>query len=132
MVTDQIADLLTRIRNALDANHPSVKVPASSAKRNIIELLVSEGYVASYETIDEGNNKSSFKVMLRYDQRGAPVIKEIKRMSSPGRRWYVNKEEIPRNRGGLGTVVVSTSKGLLTDAQAREQGIGGEVICSVF
>ena len=132
MVTDQISDLLTRIRNAQGVKHPSVVVPASKAKASVLEVLQSEGYIAGFELQEDENKKPILNVQLRYTETGLPVIKEIKRLSKPGRRLYVAKEKIPVNRGGLGTVIVSTSKGVLSDRVAREQGVGGELICSVF
>lgn len=131
MVSDQIADLLTRIRNAQRAGHPAVSSPASKSKKMILELLEREGYIAGFEEEKLGA-KSFFKVRLRYDEYGGPVIKELKRISRPGRRRYVGKDDIPKNHGGLGLVVVSTSKGVLSDQQARLEGIGGELVCSVF
>jgi small subunit ribosomal protein S8 len=132
MVTDQIADLLTRIRNALMAGHPSVAVPASKSKERILELLIAEGYIANVERGEDEAGKPQLKASLRYDNRGAPVIREITRISKPGKRIYVGKDDIPRSKGGLGIVVVSTSKGILSDQEARKEGIGGELICSVF
>jgi small subunit ribosomal protein S8 len=132
MVTDQIADLLTRIRNGHGAKQLSVHIPASGTKRRILDLMQEEGFIGGYEEVDQGNNKKSLKVQLRYNSRGEPVIREMKRLSKPGRRWYVSKNDIPRDRGGLGVVVVSTSKGLLTDSKARQEGLGGELICSIF
>ena len=132
MNTDPIADLLTRIRNASDAKHPTVKVPASKSKKQILALLTDEGFVAGYEERDNEDGKPEFKIALRFDNKGLPVIREIKRLSRPGKRVYVGREEIPRNRGGLGMVIVSTSKGMLSDQKARLEGIGGELICSVF
>ena len=132
MVTDQIADLLTRIRNAQGAGHPTVMIPASTAKASILTLLREEGYVGEYEdTVDDGD-KPALKVALKYAVDGAPAIKELKRLSTPGRRVYVGKDDIPRCRGGLGLVVVSTPKGMLSDREARRNGVGGELICSVF
>ena len=132
MVTDQVADLLTRIRNASRAGHPSVRIPASGSKQRILQVLIDEGYLASFEKTEDESGKPELKVMLRYDNRGQPVIREIKRVSTPGRRVYVGKDDIPRNRGGLGMLVVSTSKGVLADREARKQGVGGELVCSVF
>ena len=132
MVTDQIADLLTRVRNAQRAGHPSVYVPASGTKERILNLLVAEGYIANVERLEREEGKPEFKVYLRYDNRGEPVIREINRLSRPGRRLYVQKDDIPRNRGGLGVVILSTSKGVLSDRDARKEGVGGELICSVF
>lgn len=132
MNTDPIADLLTRIRNASDAKHPTVKVPASKSKKQILALLTDEGFVAGYEERENEDGKPEFKIALRFDNKGLPVIREIKRLSRPGKRVYVGREDIPRNRGGLGMVIVSTSKGMLSDQKARLEGIGGELICSVF
>jgi small subunit ribosomal protein S8 len=132
MVTDQIADLLTRIRNAHSAEHPSLTVPASTVKENILSLLCDEGYLDSFERIEDAEGKPAIKVKLRYTEKGAPAIKEIKRLSTPGRRVYVPSKDIPTLRGGLGLVVVSTSQGVLSNKEARKRGIGGELICSVF
>lgn len=132
MITDQIADMLTRIRNAHMAKHPTVSVAASNTKKSILGVLESEGYIAGVEELEETANKKQFKIKLRYDRRGEPAIRDINRLSKPGRRVYLNKDSIPQNKGGLGIYVVSTSKGMLTDRQAREQGVGGELICSVF
>ena len=132
MVTDTIADLLTRIRNAKDAGHQTAAVPASKKKEAILKLFVEQGYIASFEEAKDSADKPIFRMNLRYTDRGESVIREVKRISKPGCRVYVGKEDIPNNRGGLGTVVVSTSKGLMTDAQARKEGIGGELICSIF
>jgi len=132
MVTDQIADLLTRIRNAHQAGFPSVKVPASKKKEAVIKVLQDEGYVASFEALKDESEKPIYKVHLRYMDNGTPVIREIKRLSKPGRRVYVGKDKIPVFRGGLGTIVVSTSKGVLSDRAARKEGVGGELVCSVF
>ena len=104
MLTDQIGDMLTRIRNAHGSNHLSTFVAASNAKKSVLEIFENEGYIAGFEEIDDGNNKKSFKIQLRYDKRGGPAIKEIQRVSKPGRRTYVGKTEIPKNKGGLGTV----------------------------
>ena len=132
MVTDQIADLLTRIRNAQRAGHPAVGMPASRAKERILNLLCEEGFLHRVEKTEDLAGKPQLKVFLKYDDRGGPVIREIQRISRPGRRIYVAKGEIPRNRGGLGLVIVSTSKGMLSDRRARAEGVGGELVCSVF
>jgi small subunit ribosomal protein S8 len=132
MITDQIADLLTRVRNAQEAGHPAVAIPASKTKERILNLLCEEGYIARFEKGEDSSGKPQLKVFLKYDHRGEPVIREIKRLSSPGRRVYVDKNGIPRNRGGLGIVIVSTSQGMLSDTQARVAGLGGELVCSVF
>jgi len=132
MVTDQIADLFTRIRNAQKAGHPAVMVPASRVKEGILQVLVQEGYVESFQRLEEAGNKSQLKVFLRYDRRGDPVIKELKRVSCPGRRVYVGKDKIPRFKGGLGMMLVSTPKGMMSDRQAKSEGIGGEIVGAIF
>lgn len=132
MVTDQIGDLLTRIRNAQDAGHPTVAIPASTTKERLLKVLQEEGYIDGYESTKDKNDKPSLKVVLRYTNNGEPVIREIKRLSRPGKRVYVPKDRIPVLRGGLGLVVVSTPRGMLSDRSARKEGIGGELICSVF
>jgi small subunit ribosomal protein S8 len=132
MVTDPIADLLTRIRNASRARHVTVTVPASKSKERVLNVLKEEGFVDRVDTFKDQSGKSFMKVFLRYDHAGAPVIREIRRLSKPGRREYVRKDQIPYHRGGLGTVIVSTSRGMLSDREARKLGVGGELICSVF
>ena len=126
---DPIADLLTLIRNAQSAGHVSVSMPNSKAKRAILDVLVEEGYVLGYEATDDA--KSVVTVSLKYFQ-GAPVIEEIDRVSRPGLRIYRDSDAIPQVRGGLGVAIVSTDKGVMTDKAARAQGIGGEVLCTVF
>lgn len=132
MVTDQIADLLTRIRNAQRVGHPSVKVPASKTKERILQLLEREGFVSKVFSEKDENEKPVLKVNLKYDNAGGPVIRGLDRISSPGKRQYVSCENIPKVRGGLGLIVVSTSKGMLSDREARKEGIGGELVCSVY
>jgi len=132
MITDPIADLLTQIRNAQTAGHTSTKTRASTKKANILSVLLDEGYIANFEAVEDSNGKPYFKIYLRYTKEGTPVIKEIKRLSKPGRRLYVGKEDLPMHYGGLGIVVVSTSKGVLTAHNAKQQGLGGELICSLF
>ena len=132
MVTDQIADMLTRIRNAGRVKHPVVSIPSSKTKSSIAKVLQDEGYIESFEQAEDANSKPVIKVFLKYDNYGESVIREIKRMSKPGRRTYVGKGGIPYSKGGLGVVIVSTSKGMLSDKQARAEGIGGELVCSVF
>lgn len=131
MITDTIADLLTVIRNASKAEHPSVMVAASKKKERLLEVLRAEGYIESYERTVNEKGHDYFKVILRY-MDGVAVIKELHRISSPGRRIYSSKGEIPRFRNGLGTVIISTSQGMMTDYTARKMGLGGELICSVF
>lgn len=129
MMTDPIADMLTRIRNGQNARKVSVSMPASQAKEAIARVLEDEGYITGYATTGEGAEKS-LTVELKYFE-GRPVIENIERTSRPGLRIYRGKDELPRVLGGLGVAIVSTSAGVMSDAKAREQGIGGEVICVV-
>jgi small subunit ribosomal protein S8 len=129
-MTDPIADMLTRIRNATKARHDRVDMPASNIKVEIARLLKQEGYVANYRLLKD-SKQGVLRVFPKYEG-GKPVIFGIKRMSKPGRRMYCGKEDLPRIRGGLGITIVSTSKGVLTDAQAKDAGLGGEVLCAVW
>ncbi|PCJ26422.1 MAG: 30S ribosomal protein S8 [SAR86 cluster bacterium] len=129
-MSDPIADFLTRIRNAQMAQLPNVAMPSSKIKVALSEVLQSEGYITGYE-VDENAGKPVINVELKYYQ-GKPVIEEIKRVSRPGLRSYKGKEDLPKNRAGLGIAIVSTNKGLMTDKQAQAAGIGGEVLCTVF
>ena len=126
---DPIADLLTRIRNAQMAGHVSVSISNSKVKRAILDVLLEEGYILGYE-VSEGS-KSEITVSLKY-HNGAPVIEEIKRVSRPGLRIYKETNDIPKVRNGLGIAIVSTNKGVMTDSAAQAQGVGGEVLCTVF
>ena len=126
---DPIADLLTRLRNAQMASHPEVSMPCSKAKVAICKVLEEEGFIGGY-AVEEGD-KPTLSVSLRY-HNGSPVIEELSRVSRPGLRVYKACEDLPKVRGGLGVAIVSTSKGLLTDRAAREAGVGGEVVCTVF
>lgn len=128
-MNDPIADMLTRIRNALSAEKVSVEMPSSKQKIAIAELLQAEGFINGYEVI-EADSFPRLKVDLKYYQ-GKPVIEKIERASSPGLRLYKGKDELPRVMGGLGVAIVSTSKGLMTDKAARQAGYGGEVLCYV-
>lgn len=128
-MTDPIADMLTRIRNGQKARKESVTVPASKLKLAVIEVLASEGYVGSVETVSEGA-RNAIKVGLKY-HRNAPVIERIQRVSRPGLRVYAGVDELPKVQGGLGIAIISTSAGVMTDRQARAQGRGGEVLCIV-
>lgn len=128
-MTDPIADMLTRIRNGQKARKVSVSMPASKVKESVAAVLKSEGYITAFETTGEGATKS-LTVELKYFE-GAPVIENVRRVSKPGLRIYRGKEELPKVLGGLGIAIVSTSAGLMSDRQAREQGVGGEVICVV-
>jgi len=126
---DPIADMLTRIRNAQRANHPSVAMPSSRLKVAVCEVLKSEGYIEDFRV--ESGTKAELSVTLRYHQ-GRPVIETMKRISRPGLRTYRATDALPKVMGGLGISIVSTNKGVMTDREARAQGIGGEVLCTVF
>jgi small subunit ribosomal protein S8 len=128
-MTDPISDMLTRIRNAQKARKVSVTMPASKAKSAVAKVLKDEGYIADYSTTAE-SNKGELTVELKYFE-GKPVIERIQRVSKPGLRIYRGKEELPRVLGGLGVAIVSTSAGVMSDRQAREKGIGGEVLCVI-
>lgn len=129
--TDPIADMLTRIRNANSAKHKTVDVPASKMKTAIAEILFKEGYIKSFELISN-ENQGIIRITLKYDEKGTRVIDGIKRISKPGLRVYANKEELPKVLNGLGIAIISTSKGLKTDKEAREAGIGGEVLAYIW
>ncbi len=128
MLTDPIADMLTRIRNANQALHDTVDMPNSRVKRNIADLLQREGYIAGVEEVDE----RTLRVRLRYDSQRRRVLSGIKRESKPGRRVYLASTDVPRVLGGMGIAVVSTSQGLLTGQEARRRGVGGELVCTVW
>ena len=129
--TDPIADMLTRIRNANNAKHESVEIPASNMKKQIAQILVDEGYIKSFNVIDDGK-QDVIKVFLKYGPNKSKVLQGLKRISKPGLRTYVGKEEIPQVMRGLGVAIVSTSKGVMTDKKARELHIGGEVLAFVW
>ena len=130
-ITDPIADLLTRIRNASSAKHDTVEVPASKMKKAIVEILFAEGYIKKYEVIED-NRQGVIKIWLKYNEGKKQVITGIKRVSKPGLRVYANKEDMPRVLKGLGIAIVSTSKGIMTDKQARRENVGGEVLAVVW
>lgn len=130
-MTDPIADFLTRIRNALMAKHDRLDVPASKLKTNISTLLKQEGFIEDYEVIEE-KPQSTLRVYLRYSDEGVPAIRRLARVSKPGRRIYRGADEIKPVLSGLGVYIISTSKGLLTDRQAREARIGGEILCELW
>jgi small subunit ribosomal protein S8 len=127
---DPVADMLTRIRNAQMAGKPTVAMPSSKLKVSVADVLQSEGYIAA-RRVDTVDSKSTLHIELKYFQ-GKPVIAEIDRISSPGLRSYKGKDDLPRVRNGLGIAIVSTSKGVMTDRAARQAGVGGEVLCTVF
>lgn len=130
-ITDTIADLLTRIRNAQSAKHDTVEIPASNLKKSICQILVDEGYVKSFTTREDGK-QGVIKVTLKYADGRMPVIKGLKRVSKPGLRIYSNAKEMPRVMKGLGIAVVSTSSGIMTDRQARKENVGGEVLAFIW
>lgn len=131
-VTDTIGDFLTRIRNAQRAQHRYVDAPSSKLKEAIARILKEQGYIADYEVLrPEGAPQATLRVHLKYYQ-GKPVIREIKRISKPGRRLYASVDKLPRVRSGLGIAIISTSKGVMTDKEARRQRVGGEIICTVW
>lgn len=130
-MTDPIADLLTRIRNAQSAGHAHIIFPRSNVKLALVKLLKEEGFLDGWVEIDD-NLQGKLKVFLKYEQGEKGVIRGIERISKPGRRIYVGRDDIPRVRNGLGIAVLTTSRGLLTDRQAREAGVGGELICRVW
>lgn len=131
MMTDPIADMLTRIRNAVNAKHKVVEVPASNIKRSIAQILLDEGFIDGFNVTDDGK-QGIITIDLKYGPNEEKVISGIKRISKPGLRVYARANEVPKVLGGLGIAIVSTSKGLVTDKVARKEGIGGEVICYVW
>ena len=132
MVNDSIADLLTRIRNAQTARHESVSVETSIMKKSIAQILLDEGYIAAFEEVESGKTNKDLVITLKYVNKNQKVITGLKRISKPGRRIYASCEELPKVLGGLGIVIVSTSKGVMTDREARKLGIGGEVLAYVW
>ena len=129
---DPIADMLTRIRNANTAKHDTVDVPASKMKIAIANILVDEGYIAKYDLVEDGNFKT-IRITLKYGKdKNEKIISGLKRISKPGLRVYANKEELPKVLGGLGVAIISTNKGVITDKEARAQGVGGEVLAFVW
>ena len=130
-ITDPIADLLTRIRNANSAKHETVEIPASNLKKAICQILVDEGYVKDMKIVDDGL-QGTIVLTLKYGEKKARVIQGLKRISKPGLRIYAGCDELPRVMRGLGIAIVSTSKGVMTDKQARKAGIGGEVLAFVW
>lgn len=131
LVTDPIADMLTRIRNAISAKHDDVSIPASNEKRAIAKILLDEGYIVSYEEVEENGHKNIL-VVLKYDEEGESVIQGLKRISKPGLRIYAQKDKLPRVISGLGIAIISTNKGIVTDKVARQLGVGGEVLAYVW
>ena len=132
ITTDPIADMLTRIRNANSAKHKTVDVPSSNMKLAIANILLDEGYIKSLEEIKSENNQGVIRITLKYDEKGNRVIDGLKRISKPGLRVYASKEELPQVLNGLGIALISTSKGIKTDKEARQLGLGGEVLAYVW
>ena len=130
-ITDPIADLLTRIRNANTSKHETVDCPASKLKTSIVEILAEEGYIKSYQIIEDGK-QGVIRITLKYAPNGEKVISGLKRVSKPGLRYYASADEMPRVLKGLGTAIVSTSQGVMTDKAARKAHVGGEVLCFVW
>ena len=131
MMTDPIADMLTRIRNGNNAKHDSVDVPASKIKKELAQILLNEGFIKGFDVIDDGK-QGIIRVDIKYGRQNEKVISGIKRISKPGLRVYVKSTEVPRVLGGLGIAIISTSSGIMTDKEARKQTVGGEVICYVW
>ena len=131
MVTDPIADYLTRIRNAQQAGHRMVDIPASNLKKSMTEILYDQGFIHKYKFVDEGP-QGTIKIALKYDRAiSKPVIQKLQRISKPGLRKYADVENLPRVINGLGIAIISTSKGVMTDKQARKENVGGEVLCYI-
>ncbi|MCR5141725.1 MAG: 30S ribosomal protein S8 [Ruminococcus sp.] len=130
-ITDTIADLLTRIRNASTAKHATVDIPASNMKKSITQILLDEGYIKDFKVIDDGK-QGIIRVTLKYDENRNPVISGLKRVSKPGLRIYAGCEDLPKVMRGLGVAIISTSKGVITDKKARELNVGGEVLAYVW
>ena len=130
-ITDTIADLLTRIRNASSAKHATVDIPASNVKKAITEILLNEGYIKSYQIVEDGK-QGIIRITLKYDENRTPVISGIRRVSKPGLRIYSSCVDMPKVMKGLGVAIVSTSKGIVTDKKARELGVGGEILAFVW
>ncbi len=130
-MTDPIADMLTRIRNANTVGHETVEIPASKIKKSIAEILLEEGYISGYDVIDD-NKQGIIKVQMKYGANKERVINGIKKISKPGLKVYAKANDVPKVLGGLGIAIISTSKGVISDKKAREYGVGGEVICYVW
>ena len=137
-MTDPIADMLTRIRNAVHARHQRVDIPASRIKADFAKILESEGYISGFKTVDPTTEsdtdvvRTSIRLFLKYGPRGEQVISGIERVSRPGRRVYFGRDEVPKVMGGLGTNILTTSRGVMTGREATKAGVGGEVLCNVW
>ena len=131
MLTDPIADYLTRVRNALNADHPEVEIPASRLKKEMTRILVEQGYLGGFE-VEPTKVGETIRIQLKYTEDRDPVIHGMRRISRPGRRRYVPGAEVPRVQGGMGTAIISTSAGVMTGHEAKEKGVGGEVVAYVW
>ena len=133
VTTDPIADMLTRIRNANSSKHKTVDIPSSNMKKSIANILLKEGYIKAVEEIESENNAQGIiRITLKYDEKGARIIDGLKRISKPGLKVYASKDELPKVLNGLGIALISTSKGIKTDKEARNEGLGGEVLAYVW
>lgn len=133
VTTDPIADMLTRIRNANSSKHKTVDIPSSNMKKSIANILLKEGYIKAVEEIESENNAQGIiRITLKYDEKGARIIDGLKRISKPGLRVYTSKDELPKVLNGLGIALISTSKGIKTDKEARNEGLGGEVLAYIW
>lgn len=130
-MSDPIADFITRIRNAQQAGHRRVDIPASKLKRAMSKILVDKGYISRFIDIEDGK-QGILRLFLKYDNYGLPVIRDLSRVSKPGLRVYKGGDNIPRSQNGLGIVIMSTSKGVMTDKEARKLSVGGEVLCTIY
>jgi small subunit ribosomal protein S8 len=130
-MNDPLGDMLTRIRNAQMRNKSKVSTPGSRLRATVLEVLQTEGYIRGYSSTEHGNGRSEFEIELKYFE-GEPVIREISRVSKPGRRVYVSVKNLPRVNNGLGVAILSTPKGVMADHEARDQNVGGEILCTVF
>lgn len=131
MMTDPIADMLTRVRNGNNARHNTVDIPASNIKKELAQILLDEGYIKGFDVIEDAK-QGIIRIELKYGNNNEKVISGIKRISKPGLKVYVKKEEVPKVLGGLGIAIISSSKGIMTDRTARKENVGGEVICYVW
>lgn len=130
-LSDPLGDMLTRIRNALSRKKSTIKTPSSSLRIRVLEVLKAEGYISNFSVIAQENNKSEIEISLKYYD-GSSVIRKISRVSKPGRRVYVSVKDIPEVSNGLGVAILSTSKGVIADYEAREKNVGGELLCQIF
>ena len=131
VVTDPVADMLTRVRNGIRARHTRVEMPSSKLKVELARIMKDEGYIGNYKVAEEGKKKM-LRISLRYDTEGLSVISALERVSKPGRRVYVGKSEVPKVLGGLGVAILTTPQGVMTGKAARRAGVGGELICNVW